>query len=603
MKLMKKIRIALIGGGPSALFIIKKLLQHQPDKFTIDIFERQAALGRGMPYSHQGASFEHVTNVSSDELCPLTESLIDWVNKQPEALLAEFSVEKSTFHEKQVTPRLLFGLYLEDQFKVLLTECEKSGLHAQVHLHTDVLDIIPDDDNGQTSSVLLQSGKIDGFDITIICTGHVWPTTEERKTSGYYGSPYPPAKLNRKFNHPVALKGSSLTAIDAIRTLSVANGRYFTDSTGQLKYQVAEEVPDFKLVMHSLHGLLPNVRFHLDDPLVSTEGMLSEQRIDQHISHNGGFLSLDFIFEHNFKGILKHKDPTFYAKIADRSLESFVDWMLGSRKAFEPFTLFKLEYLQAGQSIEDEHSIKWMEVLSLLSFAVNHPAKYLCAEDMLRLHNVLQPLIALVIANVPQSSAEQLLALHAAGVLQVISVDSDSEVKIEADNVFNYVYKDSNNSPITQQYATFVDCTGQQHLPIEAFPFKSMLTEQLSLTAKLRFKTQKSAQTMLRQGATNVTQSTDGHYWLTVSGLAINDHYQLLLKDGQPCARYFIMAVPYISGFNPDYSGFDFCDQVSSLIVDKICEGLQPDAQSRNGRLFTNPKPPTIKKEQTRVNT
>jgi hypothetical protein len=303
--------------------------------------------------------------------------------------------------------------------------------------------------------------------------------------------------------------------------------------------------------------------------------MLSEQQIEAHISQNGGFLSLDYMFEENFKAIIKHQDPAFHAKIAHRDLESFVDWMLGSRKAFEPFTLFKLEYIQAGQSIKDEHSIKWMEVLSVLSFAVNHPAKYLCAEDMLRLHKVLQPLIALVIANVPQSSAEQLLALHNAGVLQVIAVDTDSEVQIKTHNVFHYHYKDSNNSPITQQYATFVDCTGQQHMPIDAFPFKSMLSPQLSLVAKLRFKSAQTAQTMLRQGATNVTQTPDEQYWLTVSGLAINDHYQMLLKDGQPCPRYFLMAVPFISGFNPDYSGFDFCDQVSSLIVQKICEGLQ----------------------------
>ena len=59
---------------------------------------------------------------------------------------------------------------------------------------------------------------------------------------------------------------------------------------------------------------------------------------------------------------------------------------------------------------------------------MNYPAKYFSAEDMLRLKEVLMPLISLVIAFVPQVSAEELLALNAAGVLELIAVSSDSVV-------------------------------------------------------------------------------------------------------------------------------------------------------------------------------
>ena len=76
---MNRIRIALIGGGPSALTIVRKLLCAQPQNFALDIFERNASLGKGMPYSEQGASLEHITNVSSDELCPFRETLEAWL--------------------------------------------------------------------------------------------------------------------------------------------------------------------------------------------------------------------------------------------------------------------------------------------------------------------------------------------------------------------------------------------------------------------------------------------------------------------------------------------------------------------------------------------
>jgi hypothetical protein len=33
-----------------------------------------------------------------------------------------------------------------------------------------------------------------------------------------------------------------------------------------------------------------------------------------------------------------------------------------------------------------------------------------------------------------------------------------------------------------------------------------------------------------------------------------------------------MMAVPYIGGYNPDYSGLDFCDAASTNIVESMYE-------------------------------
>ena len=489
---MNKTRIALIGGGPSALSILKKALHFFSKQFadgecfdiensdsntsdgrasphlSFDIFERNTALGKGMPYSKDGASWEHITNISSDELAPFDETLLEWLRQQSPEYLAKYHICKADLHEKHVVPRLLFGEYLQAQFFALIGKCRAAGILVNVHLQCNVLDIKPSTgdenslerinspelQNGDSHAginILTNSGWVTGFDKAVVCTGHVWPKTHEGKVKGYFDSPYPPTKLQQKYNHTVALKGSSLTAIDAIRTLSEANGEFY-QTDNQLKYRLLDDVPNFKIIMHSLEGLLPNIRFHLDDPLVSDEGMLSEQEIAQHRADNDGFLSLDFIFEHNFKRALKQLDADFYQKIANKNIEAFCQWMLESRKAYAPFTLFKIEYLQAEQSIKQKHTLQWKEAIALLSFTINHPAKYFSAEDTLRLRNHLLPLIGLMIANIPQSSAAQLLALHDSGVLDIIAVDSSSHLEIEGDCDFHFFIR----AAITSRLLTYI---------------------------------------------------------------------------------------------------------------------------------------------------
>ena len=46
-----KRRIAITGGGQSALFLYKKLLESGQLNLKIKIFEKKSTLGSGMPYS------------------------------------------------------------------------------------------------------------------------------------------------------------------------------------------------------------------------------------------------------------------------------------------------------------------------------------------------------------------------------------------------------------------------------------------------------------------------------------------------------------------------------------------------------------------------
>ncbi|RZJ41014.1 MAG: hypothetical protein EOO19_14875 [Chryseobacterium sp.] len=376
--------------------------------------------------------------------------------------------------------------------------------------------------------------------------------------------------MAKHFNAPIALKGSSLTAVDAIRTLARNNGVFTQNDDGTYLFKLDPKSSKFKIVMHSRNGLLPAIRFHLEDSHLGKDTTLSKKQIQKHIKENGGFIALDYVFEKNFKEQFKKKEPKFYERIKDMDLETFVDAMMDYREKLPPFDLFKKEYLEAEKSIEKKESIYWKEVLAVLSFAMNYPAKYLPAEDMLRLQKVLMPLISIVIAFVPQSSCRDLMALHDAGVLDIVSVGDDSRVEPNPEGGATYYYKDENGKEISESFSMFVDCVGQPHLSFEDFPFQGLIDDGTISPATLRFKDAEKAEKEMNQKNKLVKKHKNGEYFLSVPGITINDFFQVVDKDGEANERIYILAVPYIGGYNPDYSGIDFCEAASEQVMKKI---------------------------------
>lgn len=566
--LEKNKRIAILGGGPSGLFMFKRLVDSGRSDLDITIIERKDKLGAGMPYSTEGANDEHITNVSGNEIPMLVTSLADWIKTISKDTLDKFGIDPENFNAYKVLPRLLFGQYLSAQFGLLEKQARSKGIAFKIHYRTNVTDMI-DYPAQEMVRVEINGEEQLEFDQVIICTGHNWPQHHEGKVPGYFDSPYPPAKLALQLNHPVAIKGSSLTAVDAIRTLSRHNGGFDWDLQGRLFYHLSEQSPDFKMVLHTRNGMLPAVRFHLEDSHLSNDSLLTEEEIAAHIAANDGFLSLDYIFEHDFKLPIREKEPEFYEEIKDMGMEEFVAQMMALREELDPFQLLKAEYAEAEKSIRRRESVYWKEMLGVLSFALNYPAKHLSAEDMERLHHCLSPLISIVIAYIPQSSAQQLLALHQAGVLDLIPVGAESKVEAVNDGGAVYHYSDENGTEQSVHFDTYIDCVGQPHLAFEEFPFKSLLAHHTISPARLKFRSvAKGLEAKLAGKPVSLDQH--GDYYLQVPGLAINDHFQVVDEYGAFNERIYIMAVPYIGGFNPDYSGLDFSEAASAAIVERL---------------------------------
>ncbi|MBC7902218.1 MAG: FAD/NAD(P)-binding protein, partial [Gemmatimonadaceae bacterium] len=418
--------IGIIGGGPMALMLYKRLIESGIKNLKITIFEKQKQLGVGMPYSSLGANDEHVTNVSDIEIPELVMPMKEWIKTAPTELLKRFDINSANFNEYKVVPRLLLGEYLSDQFEILLEHSKKIGLKTVVKFETAVTDVV---DERDSLTIVTNKGEVKGLHHIMIATGHQWSAKNDKKFKNYFDSPYPPSKLKIKANYPVAIKGASLTAIDAIRTLARENGCFSKNEDGSLTYNLNDDSPEFSLILHSIDGLLPAIRFHLEDVHHSDDSVLSDEETKEVMDANDGFIPLDYLFERNFKNSFIKKDSDFYQEIKNLTIEAFVEKMMALREKLDAFVLFKAEYAEAEKSIKRKESIYWKEMLTELSFAMNYPAKHFSAEDMIRLKKVLIPLISIVIAHVPQSSCRELIALYDANVLTLIEVNPESKVE------------------------------------------------------------------------------------------------------------------------------------------------------------------------------
>jgi len=549
--------------------MFKSLVDANCTNFEIDIFEKKNQLGAGMPYSHEGANDEHVTNVSGNEIPELVTSISDWIKTVHRDTLNKYRIDREKFNDYKVLPRLLFGQYLEAQFSLLQQLAKQKGISFNIHYNCVVTDIT-DNAEQETTTVEILGGQKFVYDTVIICTGHKWPLKHERTTPHYFDSPYPPEKLALKLNHAVAIRGASLTAVDAMRTLARHNGTYSKNEEGKLTYQLNNDSKGFKMILHSRNGLLPAVRFHLEDTHLQNKSLLTKEEIDAHIKANGGFLSLDFIFEQDFKAILRDKQPEFYARIKDMGMEEFVDLMMTEREDADPFELMKAEYAEAERSIKERKSVYWKEMLGALSFAMNYPAKHFSAEDMQRLKKSLLPLISIVIAYIPQSSCEEIFALHDAGLLEMVMVGEDSHVEPVEKGGAMYHYKNEAGVDQANHFETYVDCIGQPHLNYEDFPYKGLVENHTISAAKLQFKDAAIGLAEMEKDSDKVTTNANGDYYLEVPGITINDSFQPVDNYGALNERLYIMAVPYIGGYNPDYSGLDFCEAASEAIINSM---------------------------------
>lgn len=563
--------IALIGAGPAALLILKNMLDvgFFPDQ--IYVFEKSNRLGVGMPYSKYGSGKEHVANVSANELPHFTIGFEEYIKNHPTNQYPDF-FSYGEINPYQVIPRLLLGDYLEFQFNWYMQQLREKGVDIICKKNCTVEDIIPEK-NGLSYRIISEKNKAFFATDIIICTGHYWPKKHEGKVKNWYDSPYPPSKFKESVDFPIAIRGTSLTAIDAVKTVARLNGHFEFLDDDNLKYHLNEESKNFRITLFSTGGFLPALRFHSEGEAYSNDWIMTLQEIYDYKHQHDGFVDLDYVFEINFKQPLKKKDQDFYNRIKDLSIEEFVEMMMEIRKEVDSFDLFEAEYKEAKKSIARHKPVSWKEALAAFSYAMNYPAKHFSAEDMLRLRKTLLPLISIIIASLPQSSYREVMALYDAGIIDLIQVDKDSYVEPGKDGGVVYHYISTDNKRTSAYCPLFIDAIGQQPLYLEDLRFEGLKKDKVVSRAYLNFKQNESALALSKDEIDDqIFRTSADHYALRVHGLEINDYFQSLNNYGEIISNLYIMAVPFIGGLNPDYSGLDFCDTAAERIVKALSD-------------------------------
>ncbi len=538
----KTTTIAIIGGGATALYLLKAFVQRNEPNLQLSIFERGEAFGAGMPYSPEWNNTEHELNIASKELPELAIEPHDWLREQDAALKQTYGLKDSDINEDIVLPRILFGKYLESLFKHYLSEAKAKKLSVKLYPSENILNVAKEN---HSFKVVSTNAQYD-FDYVIVATGHSWPLADE---SHYLASPYPLRKLKLISNQRIGILGSSLTAIDAIRTVAREHGEFLTTTSG-LKFRQNTNTPNFKITMHSRKGLLPNIRYHLEHPRIRKYEYISKEDIMRNIEQNNGFLSLDYVYKTSYLDTLKLKDPQTYQEIKDLSIEEFCAYYF-AREGVKDFSTYETKLALMKETEKLRTPLYWKEAMEDTIYTLNFHAKNLSAKDMLRLRNYIMPIYNHVVMFVPYRSVEELIALYRAGVLE------NMELGFNADLL---------NGEISYQgtvlrYDLLINCIGQANMNIEDFPFKDLVRTKVVTQAKIP--ADNLALSDLPQGC----MLKDNYLYLP--GLAIDDAFQAVNDEAEE-SKLYLVSIPFIRGFNPDLSGLPLLNDVAKMVMGNI---------------------------------
>jgi uncharacterized NAD(P)/FAD-binding protein YdhS len=276
---MIRAQLAIIGGGPRALTILERLLEHEKrmsrrahlDVLVID----PGNLGEGAHPTDQASHLLINTLASQVTMYPphglsgreSGSSLLDWATAQGYRRFADgyrVAAESEGQLLEEHLPRILLGGFLAAFGREVIAALPD---HIRVqHVRAMAIDVrcenggyVIDLDSGRTilaSHVILAMGH-----------GRRAPTADDRRLTafaqagrainprlGYFASPYPVSQLDSVADGAlVAIQGLGLTAHDVVSALTIGRGGRYRSENGKLVYSPSGREP--RLWLCSRHTL------------------------------------------------------------------------------------------------------------------------------------------------------------------------------------------------------------------------------------------------------------------------------------------------------------------------------------------------------------
>jgi uncharacterized NAD(P)/FAD-binding protein YdhS len=454
-------RIAIVGGGPTAVYTLKNLLQ-KADRFHITIFEAGQVAGCGIPYSEEHNSPDMMANITSIEIPPVLTSLADWVRSADSRLLQRFGIVRDEVGDRDVYPRVLIGAYYSDQLSRLIEAGATAGQVVSVETRSRVLDIEPDD-RGFTLFTANPKGKARRrFDSVIMATGHLTDLEKPVRRGGLYRSPYPVRDLKVGADRAALVLGSSLSAIDAVVALASRYGS-FTGEGDAMAYEPKSAAP-LRLAMASRKGIIPDADFFYpipEEPLM----IFTRDRLEAlQKAGKTGYLSKAMKL---FKQQLASDDPDFFERLEVQRFtpESFAKAYFALRKARQGFDAIAENLRESQRNYRDRRIVMWRYTLMRAHEVFSEIVPFLDRRDLKRFRRHLSPIFADAYGCVPHLSIQRLLALHRAGCLDLVALGDTGVIRYGAGS-----FTLAGLGP-EQSFQTLIDARGQEPTSISELGF------------------------------------------------------------------------------------------------------------------------------------
>ena len=581
-------RLAIIGVGPSAIYLLKHLLlnidRFLPSLTDIYLFDKRSTLGVGMPYDRNTTDKYNLCNISSAEIPLLTQSLVDWLHSLSEEELKVHEIKRSEIDENETYRRTTLGDYFHDQYTCIADALRAKGLTLHECSDCSATDVV-DHRPSECVEIRFSSNASVRVDRLVISTGHSFLESDDSE-HGYYTSPWPIRKLipeEGKFhNFAIGTLGASLSAFDVVSSLAHRHGK-FIQRDGRLVYEASPNTHGFKVFLHSSQGWLPHLQY---------EQVESFREIYRHVDRatmltlrdDSGFLSLDDYFDQICRPALtiafqkdQRLDIVQLLNHGTTSLEEFIETLSDEHTVADPFSLMRIEIPEAGRSLRKGIPIHWKETLDDLMFTLNFHYDLLPAEDHLRFRKVIVPFLMNVIAAMPLHSANILLALHDAGRLDLIPGRVTIKEKREGRTVVEIA---NNDETIEREYPMFVNCSGHGSLDFRSYPFKSMIVDGTATEAVAAFR-DAAAMDALTDPESQIDNLVDNHgrKSMRLGGIAIDGFYRVIGKDGLPNDRIHDIAFPNATGVRPYSYGLQACEAAASIVVQCWCSQVDNNSK------------------------
>ena len=568
--------IAIIGSGPTAIYLLKNILTHK-NKIgskinSITIFEKEKNSGMGMPYNPETTDIYNLANISSDEIPELQETFGNWLRKQKPEFLEELNVKELPISDAKVYSRIALGYYFQEQYKQLLAALKAYGINIIEFKNNEVIDIKFIKKNDVEITDVHQTKR--NFSAVVIANGHQFKEKDIPKKR-YFASPWPIHKLfpkkNEFYNYPIGILGASLSAFDVVTSLAHRHGK-FVKEKGILKFIKNKNATNFKIFLHSAEGWLPHLQYEQKKPVREIYRHFSRKQILKLINKNG-FIQIEEFFEILCKPSLikafKEDNKLDVVKKLENKNFSFIDFinlMATKHEYVDSFKGMKSEMTKAKDSVENNKPINWMETLDDLMYGLNYHSELLSAEDYLLLNNKIMPFLMNVIAALPLQSANILLALYEANCIELITgkVTIDNNAPNSNETVLTVTSKDGKEK--IETYKMFVNCGGQKKITVTDYPFQSLLKNGSITHAKAKFASLKKAEELAINNENIIINNKIAT--LKLPGIAIDATYKILDKKGLKNNCLFDINFTHTLGIRPYSYGLQACNATSLILVE-----------------------------------